>query len=219
MKNIALPLAALVLLGASPLSDSTTASGLKEALKIATERAVQSTSQTGGFLDNPKIRIPLPGKLETMATALRGVGMGAQVDELEVAMNHAAEKASAEATPVFVDAISQMSFKDASGILSGGDTAATKYFEKKTSAPLRTKFSPIVGDAMKDVGVAKLYDQLVGQYTSAVPFASAPKFDLNGYVTDQTLAGLFTVVGEEEKKIRTNPTARATDLLKQVFGN
>jgi hypothetical protein len=218
MRNLALVLAALVLIAAAPLTDSTTASGLKEALKVATERAVKTTSQTNGFLDNPKIRIPLPGQLEGVATALRGIGLGAQVDELETSMNHAAEKASAEATPVFVDAISQMSFKDASGVLQGGDTAATQYFEKKTTDPLRTKFSPIVGEAMKDVGVTKLYDQLVGQYTKAVPFASAPKLDLNGYVTDQTLKGLFTVVGEEEKKIRTNPTARATDLLKQVFG-
>jgi hypothetical protein len=119
---------------------------------------------------------------------------------------------------VFVDAISQMTFKDASKILQGNDTAATQYFQKKTSEPLRTRFNPIVGDAMKDVGVTKLYEQLIGQYTKSVPFASAPKFDLNGYVTDQTLAGLFTVVGEEEKKIRTNPAARATDLLRQVFG-
>ena len=220
MKNHALSIAVLAAfaLGAAAASESTTASALKDALRIATERAVQSTSQTNGFLDNPKIRIPLPGKLETMATALRGIGMSAQVDELEQSMNHAAEKASSEATPVFVDAISQMSFKDATAILKGNDTAATQYFQKKTTEPLRTKFSPIVGDAMKDVGVAKIYDQLVGQYTSAVPFASAPKFDLNGYVTDRTLAGLFNVVGEEEKKIRTNPAARATDLLKQVFG-
>lgn len=223
MKNYAVPALVIAVLAAFALtaaaqSESTTASALKEALRIATERAVQSTSQTNGFLDNPKIRIPLPGKLTGMATALRGIGMGAQVDELEASMNHAAEKASAEATPVFVDAISQMSFKDATGILQGGDTAATVYFEKKTTDPLRAKFSPIVGDAMKDVGVTKIYDQLIGQYTKAVPFASAPKLDLNGYVTGETLAGLFTVVGEEEKKIRTNPTARATDLLKQVFG-
>lgn len=223
MKSPAVPVAVIALLsafalGAAAQSESTTASALKDALRIATERAVQATSQTNGFLDNPRIRIPLPGKLQGMASALRGIGLRAQVDELETSMNHAAEKASGEATPVFVDAISQMTFKDATGILQGNDTAATVYFEKKTSEPLRAKFSPIVGDAMKDVGVTKIYDQLVGQYTKAVPFASAPKLDLNGYVTDQTLAGLFTVVGEEEKKIRTNPTARATDLLKQVFG-
>ena len=218
MKISALPLAVLLLLGAAPLGDPTTAAGLKDALRVATERAVASTSKTNGFLDNPTIRIPLPGALGSMSTALRGIGMGAQVDELEVAMNHAASKAAGVATPVFVDAISKMSFSDATGIVKGGDTAATQYFQKTTTAPLRTKFSPIVGDSMKEVGVTKLYDQLVGQYTSAIPFASAPKLDLNGYVTDKTLAGLFSVVGDEEKKIRTDPAARATDLLKQVFG-
>jgi len=218
MKISALPLAVLLLLGAAPLPDATTAAGLKDALRIATERAVTSTSKTNGFLDNPKIRIPLPGALGSMSTALRGIGMGGQVDELELAMNHAASKAASEATPVFVDAISKMSFSDATGIVNGGDTAATQYFQKTTTAPLRTKFAPIVGDSMKEVGVSKLYDALVGQYTAAIPFASTPKLDLDGYVTDKTLAGLFTVVGEEEKKIRTNPTARATDLLKQVFG-
>ena len=107
----------------------------------------------------------------------------------------------------------------AGGILRGGDNAATKYFQKTTSAPLRTKFEPIVDGAMKNTGVTKLYDSLVGQYTKSLPFASAPQFDLDGYVTDRTLAGLFRVMGEEEKKIRTNPAARATDLLKQVFGH
>ena len=212
----AIGIATLGLLALGAAASDTAA--LKEALRLATERAVQSTSQSGGFLENAKIRIGLPGSLGKMASGLRAVGMGAQVDELEVAMNRAAEKAAAEATPVFVDAIGRMSFEDASGILSGGDTAATTYFEKTTSEPLRARFSPIVAEAMKGVGVGKLYDQLVGKYTSAVPFASAPKLDLNRYVTDKTLAGLFTVVGEEEKKIRTNPAARATDLLKQVFG-
>ncbi len=218
MKTLAVSLAGLVVLGAAPLSESTTASGLKEALRVATERAVQSTSKANGFLDNPEIRIGLPGKLSAVATAMRGIGMGAQVDELEVAMNRAAEKAAGEATPVFVDAIQQMGFQDARGILSGGDTAATQYFEKTTTEPLRARFEPIVAQAMKSVGVTKLYDQLVGSYTSAVPFGSAPKLDLNRYVTDETLDGLFTVVGEEEKTIRTNPSARATDILKQVFG-
>lgn len=218
MRTLAVALSGLLALAAAPVSDGTAAAGLKEALRVATERAVQSTSKTNGFLDNPSIRIGLPGKFSGAATALRGIGMGAQVDELEVAMNHAAEQAAHEATPVFVDAIGKMSFQDASGILSGGDTAATQYFEKTTTDPLRTRFSPIVAQAMKSVGVTKLYDQLVGSYTSAVPFASAPKLDLNAYVTDETLDGLFKVVGAEEKKIRTNPTARATDLLKQVFG-
>jgi hypothetical protein len=203
---------------ASQLSDATTASGLSEALKVATERAVQQTSKSGGFLDNPAIRIPLPGKLETMATALRAVGMGGQVDELEVAMNHAAEKASAEATPVFVDAIKGMTFQDAAGILRGNDTAATTYFEKKTTAPLTAKFRPIVDSAMQNVGVTKQYDALVSEYSST-PFASVPKFDLTGYVTSKALSGLFKVVGDEEKSIRKNPAATGSALLKQVFGH
>lgn len=214
---LALALAALLGLGATGLPAATETSGLKEALRLATERAVGATSQTGGFLDNAKIRIGLPGALGKMASGLRAIGMGAQVDELEVAMNRAAEKAAGEATPVFVDAIQQMSFQDASGIVTGGDTAATDYFEKTTSEPLRERFRPIVDQAMQNVGLAKQYDQLVGRYDS-IPFMSAPDFDLAGYVTDKTLSGLFTVVGEEEKKIRTDPAARATDLLKQVFG-
>ncbi len=218
MKHPLPALALLLPLAAAPLSESTAARGLKDALRLATERAVASTSRAGGFLDDPAIRIGLPGALSSVATALRGIGMGAQVDELELAMNRAAEKAAREATPVFADAISQMSFADAGGILRGGDTAATEYFEKTTSEPLRARFAPIVGRAMEGAGVGRLYEQLIGRYTSAVPFARAPSLDLDAYVTEQTLAGLFRVVGEEEKKIRSNPAARATDLLKQVFG-
>jgi hypothetical protein len=213
VKAIGIFLAAALTVGAA----ANDAAGLKEALGLATERAVSSTSRAGGFLDNPKIHIGLPGSLGKMASGLRAVGMGAQVDELEVAMNRAAEKATSEATPIFVDAIKGMSFQDASAIVTGGDTAATDYFEKTTSDKLRTRFRPIVEQAMQKVGVAQQYEQLVGRYKS-MPFASAPQLDLTSYVTDKTLAGLFTVVGEEEKQIRTNPAARATDLLKQVFG-
>lgn len=207
-----------VVAAAAQLSAATTASGLKDALRVATEEAVQSTSKSGGFLDNPKIRIPLPGKLESMANGLRAMGMGAKVDELEVAMNTAAEKAAGEATPVFSKALGDMSFKDASGILSGGDTAATQYFKRTTSADLTTRFRPIVDQAMAQVGVVKQYDELVSSYAST-PFGSAPKLDLGSYVTEQTLGGLFKVMGEEEKKIRKDPAARTTDLLKQVFGH
>jgi hypothetical protein len=212
-----LPFAALALLGAA-LSESTTVSALKDALRLATERAVATTSRANGFLDDPEIRIRLPGKLDSVARGLRAVGQGAKVDELEVAMNRAAEKAAGEATPVFVDAISGLGFEDAAGIVKGGDTAATQYFQTQTTDPLRTRFRPIVDQAMQGVGVTKLYGELLAQYQTAVPFASAPKLDLNAYVTDRALAGLFSVVGEEEKKIRTDPSAQATDLLKQVFG-
>jgi len=198
-------------------SGSTDASGLKEALSIATERAVQSTSRTNGFLENPKIRIGLPGALGKLASALRAIGMGAQVDELELAMNRAAEKAAGEATPIFVDAITQLTFQDAAGIVTGGDTAATEYFERTTSDPLRLRFRPIAEQAMQNVGLAQQYDQLIKRYT-AIPFASKPKLDLPSFVTDRTLAGLFSVIGEQEKKIRTDPAARTTELLREVFG-
>jgi len=214
VKAIGIVLAAALILGAA----ADEAAALKEALSLATQRAVSSTSKAGGFLDNPEIHIGLPGSLGKMESALRTVGMGGQVDQLEVAMNHAAEKATSEATPVFVDAIKGMSFQDASAIVTGGNTAATDYFQKTTSGTLRTRFRPIVEEAMQKVGVVQQYEQLVGRYKS-MPFASSPNLDLTSYVTDKTLSGLFTVVGEEEKKIRTNPAARATDLLKQVFGH
>jgi hypothetical protein len=132
-------------------------------------------------------------------------------------MNRAAEQAAGQAAPVFVDAIASMTLQDAAGIVRGGDTAATDYFERTTSDPLRARFRPIVEQAMQQVGLAQRYDRLVGRYT-ALPFASKLNLDLPGYVTEQTLAGLFHVVGEEEKRIRTNPAARTTELLKQVFG-
>lgn len=220
MRSLTLPLAAFVSLALACASlgpGSTNESGLKEALRIATERAVQSTSQANGFLDNPKIRIGLPGVLGKMSSALRLVGMGAQVDELELAMNRAAEKAAGEAVPVFVDAISQMTFQDAAAIVTGGDTAATDYFERTTSERLRARFRPIAEQAMQNVGLAQQYDQLIGRYT-AIPFASKPKLDLPSFVTERTLAGLFSVIGDEEKKIRSDPAARTTALLRQVFG-
>lgn len=206
-----------VLAVAAQLSAATTASGLKDALRVATEQAVASTSKAGGFLDDPKIRIPLPGKLESVANGLRAMGMSAQVDELEVAMNRAAEKAAGEATPVFTRALTDMSFQDAAGILRGSDTAATQYFKRTTSADLKTRFRPIVDQAMAQTGVVKQYDALMASYAST-PFGSVPKLDLGGYVTDETLAGLFKVMGDEEKRIRKDPAARTTSLLKEVFG-
>jgi len=209
---------ALAVLAFVSQSDATSASALRDALKLASQRAVSTTSKPGGFLDDPQIHILLPGSLEGMAGGLRALGMGAKVDELETAMNHAAEHAAAEATPIFVGAIEKMSFQDAAGIVRGNDTAATSYFKRTTSEPLRQKFRPVVDAAMQKVGVVKMYDDLVGQYAST-PFGSAPKLDLNGYVTDQALAGLFKVVGDEEKKIRKDPAAQTTALLKQVFGH
>jgi hypothetical protein len=215
--RLAPALALLAVACATTGAEPTQVSGLKEALSVATQRAVLSTSQANGFLGNPQIRIGLPGALGKLASALRAVGMGAQVDEFELAMNRAAEKAAGQATPVFVDAIRRLSFQDAAGIVTGGDTAATDYFERTTSEPLRLRFRPIAEQAMQNVGLARQYDQLLARY-NAIPFTSKPQLDLPSYVTERTLAGLFHVIGEEERKIRTNPAARTTELLRQVFG-
>jgi hypothetical protein len=200
------------------LSTSTIANGLKEALRIGTERTVADTSRPGGFLDNPFIRIAIPEQLTSMAQALRGIGMSAQVDGLEVAMNEAAERASAEAKPVFWNAITSMTLTDAQAILNGGDTAATEYFREATSAQLQTRFAPIISEKINEVGLARTYDSLVTSY-NRLPFVTAPAVDLDAYVTDQALDGLFGVLAQEEQRIRTDPVARSTELLQRVFGS
>jgi len=201
------------------LDSQTVVSGLKEALRVGTDRTVTSTSRLDGFLANELIRIYTPESLSTMTRTLRTVGMGRQVDELEIAMNRAAEQAAGEAASVFWSGIQQMSIQDAFGILDGGDTAATDYFRRTTSDALRARFSPIVEDKMSAVGLVKLYDDLTARYR-AVPFAQFAKEppDLRQHVTDGALSGLFTVLAQEEAKIRQDPAARSTDLLKKVFG-
>jgi hypothetical protein len=202
----------------SGLSENTVVAGLKEALQVGTERTVSSTSQRGGFLDNPLLRIALPEELDTMAKGLRAVGMGGQVDQLEVTMNRAAETASGEAKTVFWDAVKSMTISDAMGILNGPDNAATTYFRGRTEGSLRERFSPVVDGAMKQVGLYQAYDNLLGQYQLLSLFQN-PTVELNRYVTDETLDGLFQVLAGEEKRIREDPVARSTDLLRTVFGS
>jgi len=202
---------------ASASGEGQVVSGLKQALEVGTRNAVDLTSRRNGYLDNPLIRIELPGALDKMASGLRVVGFGAQVDELEVAMNRAAEQAAGKAADVFWQGIRQMSFTDAVGILNGGDTAATDYFERTTRDTLRARFEPIVSAKLDEVGVVRSYDQLVGRY-EAIPFTSKPSFDIRSYVTDKSLDGLFKILGNEERKIRTDPAARVTPLLQDVFG-
>lgn len=201
---------------AGGLDEATVAAGLKEALSVGSSRAVDATSQSGGFLSNELIRIAMPKELSSMAKALRSIGFGGQVDAFEVGMNRAAERASEEAKPVLIDAVSQMSLSDAMGLLRGGDTAATDYFRGKTSNTLRAKFLPIIQEKMGQVGLYQQYNQLMSTYTS-LPLVSKPSFDLDSYVADKGLDGLFTTLALEEKDIRANPAARTSDLLKKVF--
>ena len=204
--------------GGGGLSDAKIGSGLQEALKIGTENAVTQTGTVDGFLKNKAIKILMPRPLQTIEQPLRLVGYGPQIDEFIVSMNRAAEKAVPFAKEIFWDAIGQMTFDDARKILNGNDTAATDYFKTKTSKKLHAAFRPTVENVMADVGVTRQYNDLIGRYKS-VPFAKSISFDTDQYVTEKTTDGLFYVVGQEEKKIRTNPAARATDLLKEVFGS
>ena len=204
--------------GGGSLSDAKIGSGLQEALKVGTENAVGQTGTVDGFLKNKAIKILIPKSLQTMEKPLRLVGYGPQIDEFVVGMNRAAEKAVPFAKDIFWDAIGQMSFDDARKILNGNDTAATDYFKSKTSKKLETAFLPSVKDVMNQVGVNRQYNDLIGKYKD-VPFSKNIAFDANQYVTEKATDGLFFVVGQEEKKIRTNPAARATDLLKEVFGS
>jgi len=202
----------------SGLSDVKIGSGLKEALKIGTENAVNLTGNTDGYFLNQVIKILMPEKLKTFEKGLRAVGYGPQIDEFVLSMNRAAEKSAPFGKQIFWDAIGEMSFDDARKILSGGDTSATEYFKGKTTNKLTDIFKPIVSNSINEVGVTRQYKELVGRYES-IPFVKKESFDLDHYVVTKALDGLFHMVGEEEKKIRKNPTARTTDLLKEVFGS
>lgn len=198
--------------------EATVAAGLKEALQVGAERTVLQTSKLDGFLGNALIRIALPKNYQHVADTLRKVGLGKDVDELEVAMNRAAEKAAGEARPIFTDAIRKITLPDAVRILRGGNTAATEYFRAHTADALRAKFRPVVTQSMEKVGVTQKYNRLAESYDK-LPFVTRPALDLDEYVTERTLSGLFTVLGQQEKRIRKHPSARTTELLRQVFGN
>jgi len=202
----------------SGLSDVKIGSGLKEALQIGTENAVGLTGKTDGYFLNQVIKILMPEKLKTFEKGLRAVGYGPKVDEFVISMNRAAEKAAPAAKQIFWDAIGEMTFDDARKILSGNETAATQYFKGKTTNKLTSAFKPVVNKSMNEVGVTRQYKELVGRYES-IPFVKKESFDLDQYVVTKALDGLFHMVGEEEKKIRKNPAARTTDLLKEVFGS
>ena len=205
-------------MGSSGPDEATTISGLKEALSIGSNNAVTSVSKVDGYFANQAIKILLPEKVQMMANVLGKVGYQKQVDAFVLSMNRAAETAAPKARQFFVDAIKQMTFQDAMQILKGKETAATDYFKSKTYDKIYGEFKPSVSTSMNKVGVTKSYKEMVGTYTNSVPFAKAESLDLDHYVTTKALDGLFYTVGEEEKKIRTDPAARVTDLLKKVFG-
>jgi len=199
----------------SGLSEDQIAAGLRQALEFSTSKAVSLAGKTDGFLENEAIRILLPPKLQSVGKTMRLIGEGDTVDDLEIGMNRAAERASPQAKPIFLDALKKMTIPDARNILTGGDTAATEYFKRTCSADLTTALSPIVHSSMQRVGVIKKYDRVI----KTVPGGSAiaNEFDLDKYVVGKTLDGLFYMLGQQEIKIRTDPTAQTTALLKEVF--
>jgi hypothetical protein len=199
------------------LSDSKIVDGLKEALEIGTGNAVATVSQSGGYYDNPKIRIPIPGQIQKADSILRAAGYGAQLDAFEKSMNSAAEAAAPQAKGIFLDAIKDMSISDARSILDGPDDAATSYFKEKTYDRLGETFKPAVHKSMSEVGVTRNF-QAIDEKARQMPFVGGFSFDLDQYVTDGALDGLFSMVAQEEKKIRQDPAARVTGLLKEVFG-
>jgi hypothetical protein len=198
-------------------NDPNIVDGLKEALSISSKNAVDIVSKENGYFGNELIKIPLPKEMQTAAKIGRQFGMGKQFDEFELSMNRAAESAATEATSIFWDAIKKMTFDDAKKILTGRDNEATLYFQEKTSDNLRAAFKPIIDKSMENVGVTKTYQNLLGSIKK-IPLVKMDNTDLDEYVTNKALDGLFTMMAGEEKKIRTDPAARVTDLLKQVFG-
>lgn len=198
--------------------DAKVVDGLKEALSVGSANAVSSTSKVDGYFANQAIRILVPEKVRKVADVLGKVGYQKEVDDFVLSMNRAAEKAAPLAKAHFVEAIRAMTFEDARKILGGGDTAATDYFRGKTQKKLFDEFRPVVSSSMDEVGVTRSYKNMVGKY-SALPMMGKPEsVDLDHHVTTKALDGLFLVLGQEEKKIRTDPAARVTDLLKDVFG-
>ena len=198
-------------------SSSEIASGLKDALRVGTETVVNQLGQLDGFNADPAIHIPLPDSLNQVKSALSTIGMSSMMDDLELKLNRAAETATPPAKKLFWDAISAMTLDDVQGIYNGPDDSATRYFQDKMSGPLAVEMQPIVEDALNQVGAIQSYDAVMGQYAS-LPFVPDVKADLNTYVVDKGMEGIFHYVAKEEAAIRNDPVKRTTDILQKVFG-
>jgi hypothetical protein len=203
--------------GGSAGAQGDAAAGLKEALAVGTGNAEQTLSKSNGYFGDAAVKILVPEKLRAAVEVLKKAGYQKEVDDFVLSMNRAAEQAAPKARPIFEDAVKKMTFEDAQKILNGGNTAATDYFKSKTTPQLTEAFKPVIGESMNQVGATRSYKAMTDRYTSLVPFGKPDSFDLDSYVTAKSLDGLFLKVGQEEKKIRTNPAARTTELLKKVF--
>ena len=201
------------------LTNDEMVAGLKQALQVGLDNAVSFLGQPGGYLNHEAVRIPMPEHMQTAAKVARTMGKEQLVNDFVASMNRAAEKAVPEALDVFTGAVKKMSISDAKKILNGPDNAATEYFRKNTSGELTDRFMPIVEKATNSIGVTRKYKDMTEGLGPATAMLDMQAADLDAYVTDEALDGLFYMVAQEEKKIRENPTARTTELLKKVFGS
>ncbi len=222
MQRLTLLLASLTLsttafaLSLADLSQQDASSGLKDALKQGTQVAVQQLGKPGGFSANPEVKIGLPGKLGKAASTMKMMGMGSEIEQLENSMNLAAEAAVPQAQVLLIEAVQKMTVEDAKSILTGPDDAATQYLNKTSREQLRAQFLPIVKQATDKVGLAQQYNSLAGQAAN-FGVVDAKNANIENYVTEQTLDGLFVIIAEQEADIRKNPADAATSLAKKVF--
>ncbi|KAB1067200.1 DUF4197 domain-containing protein [Tamlana haliotis] len=202
--------------GINAIGNADIAAGLRQALDLGIEKQVSKLTQTDGFYGNSMVKILLPPELQKVDDGLRKIGLGSLADEGLKALNRAAEDAVKEATPIFVDAVKDITFNDAKSILTGSDNAATQYLESKTESSLYSKFNPVIKNSFSKVGADKVWSNLITKYNS-IPFTDDVNPDLTDYVTGEALKGVYTMIEVEEKEIRTQYSSRTTDLLKQVF--
>lgn len=200
------------------LSESDIVAGLKQALEIGTGNAVGILNKTDGYFKDPLVKLPFPPDAVRAADKLRKLGMGKLVDDFVLTLNRGAEKAAKKAGPIFVSAIKQMTFQDARNILKGPDNAATQFFNRKTRTPLYNGFSPVIKNTLDEVNATKYWTDITTTY-NRIPLVTKVETDLVKYSTDLALDGLFLKLAKEEKKIRDDPAARVTGLLKKVFGS
>lgn len=199
------------------VSNDEVVKGLKEALSVGVNKAGASASKTDGFNKNSLIKIPFPPEAKQMETTLKSMGMTKQLNKFTETLNRAAEKAAKDAAPIFLKAITSMSLTDGISILKGGDNAATKFLQDKTTTELKGKFKPVVAAALKSVQITKYWNPLATTYNK-VPMVQKVNPNLEDYVTIKAIEGMFKLVGQEETKIRKDPASRISDLLKKVFG-
>lgn len=203
----------------SSLSNEDIVAGLKEALSIGAQNGANKLSAVDGFFANAAIKVLMPPEAKKVESTLRSAGMGKLVDNAILSMNRAAEEASKSAAPIFVDAVKTMSFQDALGILKGSDTAATGYLRGKTVSALTTAFRPVIENALQKTEATKYWKTVFDAYNKLPTTFNKINPDLPGYVTEKSLGGMFYQVAQEEQKIRKDPAARVTDILKKVFGS